>query len=285
MLAPEDLFSLDALVWLQSGHRAGALVGTHQSTISRRSRECLQRLGLSLDECAGLDSGQPLQALLLMERQLHQLHRIRGGAPLRLLANYWARRSLLRTLPSDWIAPVPEKAQPHSDPLGLLAAAIVDAALLSGPEVRELDRTRWLVIDLSVLPLQILVPQDHPLASERGLGAADLATLAPLGFSAVVPARVQAVMASLYGRLGACRLDPGPGAPALPPPSMATAFTRHLWPGYRSLDVGLPLPASDHLVVLKDLPWGARLEQLLAHLRQQLVQLRSQVPGFRCLIG
>ena len=77
MLASEDIFSLDALVWLQSGHRAGVLAGAHQTTMSRRSRECLQRLGLTLEQCDGSESQEPLQTLLLMERQLHQQHRLR----------------------------------------------------------------------------------------------------------------------------------------------------------------------------------------------------------------
>lgn len=284
MLASEDLFSLDALVWLQSGQRAGALVGAHQSTMSRRSRECLQRLGMTLEQCDGSDPQGPLQELLLMERELHQQYRLRGGAPLRLHANYWARSALLQSLPADWIAPEPELVKPHSDPIRLLAAGIVDAALLSGPEVHDLDRQRWSVITVATLPLQVLVPQAHPLAAEWGLEAADLADLDPLAFSAVVPGAVQRAMAHLYRHLGAGRLARRPSAAVIAPPCMATAFTRHLWPGYRALDLRLPLLASDHLVVRRDLAWGARLEPLLAQLRQQLQSLEPQVSGLRCLL-
>ncbi len=284
MLASEDLFSLDALVWLQSGHRAGVLAGAHQTTMSRRSRECLQRLGLTLEQCDGSESQEPLQTLLLMERQLHQQHRLRGGAPLRLHANYWARCALLETLPADWIAPEPERVKPHSDPLRLLAAGIVDAALLSGPEVRDLDRQRWSVIAITSLPLQILVPAGHPLPAEWALGAADLAGLGPLTFSPVVPAAVQQAMLHLYGHLGAGRSASRSSPGTMPPPCMATAFTRHLWPGYRALDLSVPLLASDHLVVLRDLPWGARLEPLLTHLRQQLQTLEPRVSGLRCTL-
>lgn len=284
MLASEDLFSLDALVWLQSGQRAGALVGAHQSTMSRRSRECLQRLGMTLEQCDGSDPQEPLQELLLMERELHQQHRLRGGAPLRLHANYWVRSALLQSLPDGWIAPEPERVKPHSEPLRLLAAGIVDAALLSGPEVHDLDRQRWSVITIATLPLQILVPEAHPLAVEWGLAGADLADLDPLTFSAVVPESVQRVMGHHYRHLGAGRLARRSSAAEMPSPCMATAFTRHLWPGYRALDLALPLLASDHLVVRRELAWGARLEPLLAQLRQRLQSLEPQVSGLRCLL-
>ncbi|MFM8524560.1 MAG: hypothetical protein ACKOCM_02925 [Cyanobacteriota bacterium] len=284
MLEAEDLFSLDALLWLQSGKRAGQLLGANQSTISRRSRQCLERLGLSLEHCAPCPPHDPMQALLLMERQLHQLHRLRGGAPLRLLANFWVRRHLLPCLPPGWMTPDPDPVRPHADPLGLLEARIVDAALLSGPEVRDLDRRRWRVVDLSALPLQILVPSGHRLARERGLGPADLAILDPLTFSVIVPQPVRQAMAVLHGHLGArTALATVSPVPAPDPPCMATAFTRHLWPGYVPLDVTLPIRASDHLVVLAELPWEARLDHLLEHFRLQLQQLRAAAPELVCL--
>ena len=282
MFEVDDLFSLDALIWMQSGKRAGSLLGANQSTISRRSRDCLQRLGLSLDHCATCQPQQPMQELLLMERQVHQLHRWRGGAPLRLLANHWVRCHLLEPIPPGWMAPVADLVRPHADPLGLLEARIVDAALLSGPEVRGLDRRRWRVVDLSALPLEILVPAWHPLARERALKAADLAILEPLTFSPIVPLPVQRVMEHLYGHLGAGRAAAGP-SPITAPPCMATTYTRHLWPGYVRLDVTLPVAACDHLVVLAELPWEARFDHLLAHLCRRLQELRRDVPGLHSL--
>lgn len=289
MLEAEDLFSLDALLWLQSGKRAGKLLGANQSTISRRSRQCLERLGLSLEHCVPCPPQEPMQALLLMERQLHQLHRLRGGAPLRLLANFWVRRHLLPFLPPGWMTPDPDPVRPHADPFGLLEARIVDAALLSGPEVRDLDRRRWRVVDLSALPLEILVPESHPLARERSLRSADLATLDPLTFSVIVPQPVQQAMAVLHEHLGR-GLGAGRASDPLAPvfaagqPCMATAFTRHLWPGYVPLDVTLPIRASDHLVVLAELPWEARFDHLLEHLRLQLQRLHGVAPGLVCLL-
>ena len=288
MLESEDLFSLDALLWLESGRRAGAMLGVNQSTMSRRSRDCLKRLGLSLEHCLSAEPRDPMQELLLLERQLHQLHRLRGGAPLRLLANAWVRLHLLEPPPSGWIVPDADLAPPHADPLGLLEARIVDAAVLSGPEVRDLDRRRWRVVDLSALPLQILVPKGHPLVRERTLAGADLAMLAPLAFAPYVPLPVQRTMALLYGQLGAGRgaID-APASAAAPPalaPCMATPLTRQLWPGHVALDVSLPVPASDHLVVLRELPWAPGFEQVLDHVQRRLQQLRAAVPGFICLM-
>lgn len=284
MLETEELFSLDALLWLQSGRRAGAMLGVNQSTMSRRSRDCLKRLGLPLEHCLSTDPQHPLQELLQLERQLHQQHRLRGGAPLRLLANHWARLHLLEPPPSGWIVPDSELVPPHGDPLGLLTARIVDAAVLSGPEVRDLDRCRWRVVDLSALPLQILVPKGHPLARERQLVRADLASLAPLVFAPIVPQAVQRTMTLLYGLLGAGRGATGDDPSAAVAPCMATRLTRQLWPGHVPLDVGLPVPASDHLVVLKELPWAPGFEQLLDHAQGRLQELRATVPGFICLM-
>lgn len=285
MLEAEDLFTLDALLWLQSGKRAGRFLGVNQSTISRRSRECLRRLGLPMENCAPCHPQEPMQTLLLMERHLHQLHRFRDGGPLRLLTNFWVRSHLLDFLPPGWLTPDLDPVQPHADPLGLLEARIVDAALLSGPEVRNLDRGRWRVVDLSALPLDVLVPEGHPLAREHALGPADLATLDSLVFSGIVPQPVQKAMLALHRQLGAGKAAAvSPALSACGHPCMATSFTRHLWPGYVSLDVALPIPASDHLVVLAELPWDARLDHLLEQLRLRLQQLRSVTPGLVCLI-
>ena len=283
MLEAEDLFSLDALLWLQSGERAGAFLSANQSTISRRTRDCLNRLELSLEHCAPGPSEQPMQTLLRMERQLHQLHRFRGRAPLRLFANYWVRKRLLEPLPPGWIAPPPDPVRPHPDPLGLLEAHIVDAALLSGPEVRGLDPRQWRVVDISCLPLEILAPSDHPLVWEQGLRGADLATLSPLSFAAIVPQAVRQVMESLYGSLGGEQAQDAPGL-RRGNPGMATPFTRHLWPRHRRLDVSIPTLATDHMVVLADLPWEARLDGLLLHLSGQLRCLQPEAPGLLCLI-
>lgn len=159
MLDLEDLFSLDALVWLQSGERAGAFLNANQSTISRRSRGCLKRLGMSLQQCAPCQPEQPMQELLQMERQLHQLYRFRGAAPLRLFANYWVRKRMLEPLPPGWLAPPSDPVRPHGDPLGLLQAHIVDAALLAGPEVRDLDRRTWRWSTSPVCPWRSCCPR------------------------------------------------------------------------------------------------------------------------------
>jgi hypothetical protein len=284
MLDPEGLFSLDALVWLQSGDRAGAFLSANQSTISRRSRDCLRRLGISLQQCAPCQPDHPMQELLQMERQLHQLYRFRGGGPLRLFANYWVRSRLLEPLPAGWLAPPSDPVRPHPDPLGLLKARIADAALLSGPEVRDLDRRTWLVVDLACLPLEILVPSSSALARERGLGSGDLENLPALTFSPIVPLAVQSAMARLYSSLTGESGPAGDSALRGQQPCIATSFTRHLWPGYVPLDITLPIPASDHLVMLAELPWEARFDALLAHLRQQVRCLQPVTPGLTPLI-
>ena len=67
-------------------------------------------------------------------------------------------------------------------------------------------------------------------------------------------------------------------------PCIATAFTRHLWPGYVPLDAPIARPATDHLVALAELPWQGRLDALFDHLRLRLDTLQGDAPGLACLI-
>ena len=301
MLSLESLACLDLFLWLGSGKRAAQVLHTSQSTVSRRSREALALLGLQPEQI-GLRPGPlaqvgdpspplalgafPMAELLTLERQVHQRHRLLTGAPLRLYTSYWARRAYLEPPPPGWwLAPL-EPCRPPAEPLLLLEERIVDAAILSGPEVQRLDPLHWRVLDLARLPLRILAPLHHPLTQERGLRPSDLQVLPLTAYASIVPAPVRRCMERIDAGLGAPPASrQGPASLVAPTKSFATAFTRHLWPDLAPVDLALPIPASDHLVTRADLAWVAALDHLVQHLRQAIRRGRGGEPELELLLA
>ena len=87
MIGIEELDALDLTIWLGRGSDAASLLGCNQSTISRRSNQCLQVFDLRMHRDA---EGWPRirqHDLLQLERQVHQLHRLRDGRHLRIDAS------------------------------------------------------------------------------------------------------------------------------------------------------------------------------------------------------
>ena len=104
MVTPESLDALDFLVWLNSGYRAAKLCGCHQSSISRRAQDAAAIFGVSLERERGFWQLSGSTALLDLEREVHQLHRLLRGSQLRLeLAPQLAGR-FPRLADSAWIA-------------------------------------------------------------------------------------------------------------------------------------------------------------------------------------
>jgi len=307
MIPQDSLACLDVSLWLGTGRRASQVLNASQSTVSRRSREALELFGLRPEEiqprpCSPTihQSGQlggpgppsPMADLLAMERELHQYFRLRMGGPLRLLSHYWTRSAFLEPPPVGWLVAPLEPFRPHPDPLGLLRERIVDAALLSGPEVRGLDPAHWRVVDLARVPLQLLVPAHHALARERHLCPSDLWALPSTAFAPMLPVVVRQCMEAIEWQLLGRAAQPLPhsdgpeglprGRPAYK--CMATPLTLHLWPGLVPVDLALPIPASDHLVTRADLPWGAAFDQLLQHLHRAASGWQRSVPSMTLLV-
>ena len=128
MVTPESLDALDFLVWLNSGYRAAELCGCHQSSISRRAQDAAAIFGVSLQRERGFWRLSGSTALLDLEREVHQLHRLLRGSQLRLeLAPQLAGR-FPRLADSAWIAVPAEMVQPERS-LTLVESRVIDGWL------------------------------------------------------------------------------------------------------------------------------------------------------------
>jgi len=84
MVTEEQLEALDLLIWLGNGKLAGERQYCNPSSVSRRIASCLEILGVSLERRHGQYLLSESKDYLLLERELHQLLRLRAGARLRL---------------------------------------------------------------------------------------------------------------------------------------------------------------------------------------------------------
>lgn len=83
----DQLAALDLSLWMGSGAAAAGLLGVNQSTVSRQQRSALGLLGVSVVSSRGEVRLRGDLELLWAEREVHQMARLRGFAPLRIDAN------------------------------------------------------------------------------------------------------------------------------------------------------------------------------------------------------
>lgn len=177
MLQVEELDALDLLLWLGSGSDAAARLGCSQSTISRRTNHCVALFDLRFQRST---TGEPLtnqDDLLTLQRQVHQLHRLRQGSGLRLDASLLAAPLLGQGVARGWLLG-------HLDGLGwkrpvqLLQERILDAWITAmGQELTAEASADLCCVPLLRCPLQLAAERDHPLLLERGLRLSDVERL------------------------------------------------------------------------------------------------------------
>jgi hypothetical protein len=133
----EQLSALDLMLWLTGSQRAAQLERTNQSTIVRRAQAVkdLFEVAIRRDPSGWSLSGDT--QLLLLERLLHQRARLLGRRPLRLQTPYWTQRGRLRRLPQGWITNPPTASSACENPLELLRARVIDAALLTPSQLTQ----------------------------------------------------------------------------------------------------------------------------------------------------
>ena len=236
MIGIEELDALDLTIWLGRGSDAAARLGCNQSTVSRRSHQCLEVFDLRLHRDA---DGWPRirqHDLLQLEREVHQLYRLRQGRGLRLDASLLAAPLLRAGTPQGWMVGSLEGLGCQR-PLRLLDERILDAWITAmGQDVQPAARSHMLCVPLLVTPLQLACAHGHPLLGEGTLQLADVA--------------------------GLPRLAPRPGS---------YPRTEELLGSWRDARRALPLEttprrrstATDHLAPLQVLHYGTRFS--LAH--------------------
>ena len=243
MVSLDQLAALDLLLWLTGSERAAKLEDTNQSTIVRRSQaaEACFEVAIQRDPSGWRLEGD--SQLLQLERQLHQLARLLGHRPLRLHAPFWTRKTQLRQLPQGWCCNPATATSVCENPVELLRARVIDAALLTPTQLPATLRVLasppnvWPVL-LSLAPHLFLL--NRLLAARLSWGATTLALL-PTWICPSL-ARVLSVPA------------PPPAIPNESPTAMAMPSARlSIW----------PLPSASRLL------WSAVACRLIASLARR----------------
>ena len=174
MVLVEELDALDLLIWLGNGAAVAQRLGCDQSTISRRSRQCQQVFGLRLlRRDAGWQANRT-SSMLQLEREVHQLYRLRQGRQLRLDASLLAAPLLGSPQPAGWIAGHLNRLG-WRRPLQLLQDRILDAWITAmGQELRQLEGRDVCTIPLARTPLLLAGQREHPLLRQGALQLSDV---------------------------------------------------------------------------------------------------------------
>lgn len=151
MVTIEDLEAFDLQVWLGSSTLAAKALHCHPSSISRRCRtvtETFQLLTLKRNQYES--KNLEWRDLLVMQRRMHQQHRLLSRRKLRLEA---AAQTLDRLPPGWWIPDGRQRCKAYLkvEQASLISGSVVDA-IINGDHllVRE-GMDRWAPVqDLSI---------------------------------------------------------------------------------------------------------------------------------------
>lgn len=110
--------------------------------------------------------------LLKMERNIHQLYRVRNNEEkLRLEATFWAGPTLATPVPKGWINGVWDHVG-IMRPLHLIREGIIDAWISSyEPDLPERDDADFAVINLCKTPVKLVANIHQPLATKKILAS------------------------------------------------------------------------------------------------------------------
>ena len=102
MVSEEQLAALDVTLWQGSTERATEFDFTNQSTVSRRHHKVLNQFGIELKRTKSVLEASVDLHLLDMERQVHQMARLKRRRNLRLQVPFWLLNSPGLVLPEEW---------------------------------------------------------------------------------------------------------------------------------------------------------------------------------------
>lgn len=280
MIGIEELDALDLMLWLGRGSDAARHLDCNQSTVSRRCNHCLEVFDLQLHRDG---EGWPRlrqHDLLELEREVHQLYRLRQGRQLRLDASLLAAPLLQAGAPAGWITG-------HLDGLGwrrpiqLLEERILDAWITAmGQELDALATPALVCIPLLVTPLQLAATPDHPLLGQGALGLNDLVgqpRLAPRRGSYPHTEQLLGSWRERHRPLTLSTTNPRRrerGSTALSQPVLhyGTRFSLAQQPSLRALPVELGVETQLSLVMRRDLSEQPALQILVETLEQRTHQ-------------
>ncbi|MFZ0407863.1 MAG: LysR family transcriptional regulator [Cyanobium sp.] len=289
MVTEEQLEALDLLLWLGSGKLVGARQRCNQSSVSRRIANCLEILGLSLKRQDGQYLLSETKDYLLLERQVHQLLRLRDGERLRLEATHCISH-LLQPSPPGWLLGSFDHRS-VGRMFELLRQRVIDAWVTSDSfDLPAADDPDLAVIQLSRWPARVLADAHHPLGQESGLSNGDLDRFPVLAF----PETIYPVMAAALDAIGfgashtrlAC-YDSGSWNSRTADEvtlSFGGSVSAHGSPGQVMLQWNLGLVSGETLVLRRDLVGHPQLEKLVEQLRQRFLRLQPHCPDVTLLV-
>ena len=154
MVTAEQLSALDLTIWLGSTDHAANAAYTNQSTISRRNQKVLKQFGIQLKRSKStLVVCGDLQ-LLDLERQVHQLARLRHRERLRIQAPFWIQKNIEIDLPEGWTMNPGRDDFSCADPITLLREHVLDACLATPTQLPS-ERDDLIVVELHQRPINL----------------------------------------------------------------------------------------------------------------------------------
>ena len=162
MISVECLAALDHLIWLRTGQRAADALDCAQPTVSRNSRKCLEVFDLELSRSRGEWRLIGDTQLLKLERHVHQHWRWLRDGTLRLEAQHWSAPGLDGLDLPNWQRGNFNQLD-YEQPLALLEDGVIDAWICSAPDAPV--RPGLTALRLTTMPMHLMVPRGHPLAT------------------------------------------------------------------------------------------------------------------------
>ena len=154
MVTEEQLAALDLTLWLGSTERAAEVDFSNQSTISRRHHKVLRQFGIELKRTKReLEVSGDLQ-LLDLERQVHQMARLKRRLGLRLQAPFWLQNSPGVVPPEGWTMNPQRVDLNCTDPVTLLREHVLDACLATPTQIPD-DRDDLFILKLHNRPIEL----------------------------------------------------------------------------------------------------------------------------------
>ncbi|MFM7311909.1 MAG: hypothetical protein ACKO0M_01870 [Cyanobium sp.] len=282
MVRLEELEALDLVLWLQHGATAAFLVGTNQSTISRRSQRVLTTFqGRLLRGRHGWKVKSPLLSLLDLQRQIHQLVRLRRRSGLRLNVPFWSRRLVQGPAPEGWLINPEQGPLVCEQPLELLRSHVIDACLVTPTQLEDRETADLVLFDLysTRIDLHLLTGRADPSPDPSSEAALDLLHGGRLELPPFLPSSCCASsrrrFEEIRSRFALADSEPG-GREGSPLPSLAflTPVMAMALDGPRPqrLPLQLDWPYRETLAVLREHADLPAIQLLADHLRVGLTQ-------------
>ena len=154
MVTEEQLAALDLILWLGSTERAAEVDFSNQSTISRRHHKVLRLFGIELKRSKReLEVSGDLQ-LLDLERQVHQMARLKRRLGLRLQVPFWLQKNPGVVPPEGWTMNPKRADLTCTDPVTLLREHVLDACLATPTQIPD-NRDDLFILKLHNRPIDL----------------------------------------------------------------------------------------------------------------------------------